>query len=334
MQDVPQFEAPMNLTTTAPVFLASPWIPPEWVKAHRLHPRGLWFEESIPQEAPPSGAGLCALAEMAVRSAIARPQSAVIFATTCDQQRRGFDAATARAIPRAFLFNIPATQTPAAKQIYRSELARLGQFLCEVGGRAPAPELLRREMIQASQARRRLLQSAPAASPRHFAQAVARFHGQGVFSEPKRLETEARTALAIVGGPLYPSHWPLLETIENAGGRVVLNATETGELSVSAAYEVDTAADPFEALVEAWFGHIVDVFQRPNTPLYSWLKPRLVSRQVRGILLWHFSGCDLWRAEAQTLRGTFGLPVLVLEAADGLKPRNITRLRAFVETLK
>ncbi len=78
------------------------------------------------------------------------------------------------------------------------------------------------------------------------------------------------------------------------------------------------------------------MFQRPNTRLYSWLKPRLASRRVRGIVLWLFTGCDLWRAEAQTLRETFGLPVLLLEAGGepGAAPRELNRLQAFVETLR
>ena len=52
---------------------------------------------------------------------------------------------------------------------------------------------------------------------------------------------------------------------------------------------------------------------------------------MRGIVLWHFTGCDLWRAEAQTLRETFGLPVLLLEASDepGNTPRELNRLQAF-----
>ena len=41
---------------------------------------------------------------------------------------------------------------------------------------------------------------------------------------------------------------------------------------------------------------------------------------MRGIVLWHFTGCDLWRAEAQTLREAFGLPVLLLEAAENRAP--------------
>ena len=78
------------------------------------------------------------------------------------------------------------------------------------------------------------------------------------------------------------------------------------------------------------------MFQRPNTRFYAWLKERLASRAIRGIVLWVYTGCDLWRAEAQTLRETFGLPVLLLEAdeAQNCGPRDAGRIEAFVETLK
>jgi benzoyl-CoA reductase/2-hydroxyglutaryl-CoA dehydratase subunit BcrC/BadD/HgdB len=116
----------------------------------------------------------------------------------------------------------------------------------------------------------------------------------------------------------------------------VLNATKTGERSLSPSFVFAADTNPFDALIHGYCDHLVDVFQRPNTRLYSWLKPRLASRQVRGIVLWHFTGCDLWRAEAQTLRESFGLPVLLLEASEepGNTPRELTRLQAFVETLK
>jgi len=57
---------------------------------------------------------------------------------------------------------------------------------------------------------------------------------------------------------------------------------------------------------------------------------------VRGIVLWCFTGCDLWRAEWQTLREACHLPVLLLETDDaaGLAPRDVSRLQAFVETLQ
>jgi len=141
----------------------------------------------------------------------------------------------------------------------------------------------------------------------------------------------------VVGGPFLAPHWKLLDEVEAAGGRVALNATETGERSLTPAFEGEGGADgAFDALVGGYWNNIVDVFQRPNTRLYSWLKPRLASRRARGVVLWHFTGCDLWRAEARTLREAFGLPVLLLEAGGepGAAPRESNRLQAFVEMLE
>jgi len=345
------------------VFLTSPWIPAEWIRAHGLQPRGLWSAENFAtrqpcvvgtprrgarsaQRADPANSfapvtdalpGVCAFAEAAVRFAEARTDDAVIFSTACDQMRRGFDAALFHGQRRAFLFNLPATwQTAAAGQIFRSELERLGQFLLSIGGRAPSAEGLRQEMARSSGARRRLLESAPASSPRGFAEAVARFHWDGAFSPPPPAAPDRQIPLALVGGPFLARDWKWLDELEAAGGHVALNATEMGERSLGPAFDLEAGAtEPFEALVCGCCDNIVDVFQRPNTRLYSWLKPRLASRGARGIVLWHFTGCDLWRAEAQTLRETFGLPVLLLEAGGeaGAAPRERNRLQAFVETL-
>jgi hypothetical protein len=62
----------------------------------------------------------------------------------------------------------------------------------------------------------------------------------------------------------------------------------------------------------------------------------LLARNVRGLVLWHFTGCDLWRAEAPTLRELTGLPVLLLEAGEGpgVSQRQVNRVEAFLETLK
>jgi hypothetical protein len=321
------------------VFCTSPWIPVEWIKAHGLEPCGVWSANKLLFDSLPASAGVCAFAEAVVGLTRGRADSAVIYASTCDQLRRGFDALDS-VRSRALLFNIPATwQSPAAWQIYRSEIERLGRFLRDLGGKAPSAEALAGEMARCGAARTRLLEAAPQYSARRFAEAVAQFHGNGsVRLHPGNADRPADgVPLAIVGGPLTAPHWKLFDVIESAGGRVVLNGTETGERSlVPAIAPAERAAEPLESLARGYFENIIDVFQRPNTRLYAWLKRRLVARKVRGIVLWHFTGCDLWRAEAQTLRETFSLPVLLLEAdeARGSSPRGAGRIQAFVETLK
>lgn len=325
------------------VFYTSPWVPPEWIKAHGLEPRGIWLARDFACEPLPLAAGVCAFANAAVRPAERQTERAVVFTTHCDQLRRGFDAVPGTAQSRAFLFNLPATwQTPVAERIYSDELRRLGRFLVGLGGQAPAASALVEIIRQYGQARQRLLEAAPWCPARAYAEAVARFHLDGSVHLPseagdRRAPGASSIPLALVGGPLPQSQMPLLDAIERAGGRVVLNATEAGERSLWPAFPLDDA-QPGAALVDALahrcLANCIDVFQRPNTRLYDWLRERLTARQVRGIVLWHYVGCDLWRAEAQPMREAFGLPVLLLDADEAAPNRSTSRLEVFLESLQ
>ncbi|MGO8929141.1 MAG: 2-hydroxyacyl-CoA dehydratase family protein [Limisphaerales bacterium] len=386
------------------VFYTSPWVPPEWIKAHGLEPRGIWLASDFACGPLPLAAGVCAFANAAVRLAEHQTGSAVIFTTHCDQLRRGFDTVAGAAAPRVFLFNLPVTwQTPVAERIYADELKRLGRFLVGLGGHAPVVTVLVEIIRQYSRARQRLLEAAPWCPARAYAEAVARFHlngsvtlppepgcpqpqqvgqQQGAHTLPRAVLSAAAAVgdsrapgtsgipLALVGGPLPQSQMPLLDAIEKAGGRVVLNATEAGERSLWPASPLDDAqpgttersvfaAEPsinrpgqdapapvsspepcsvnaalLTLLARGCLANCVDVFQRPNTRLYDWLRERLTTRQVCGIVLWHYVGCDLWRAEAQPMREAFGLPVLLVEADEAAPNRNTGRLEAFLESLR
>jgi len=326
------------------VFYSSPWVPPEWIKAHGLEPRGIWFAGDL---APlPLAAGVCAFAEAVVRLAEAHPDSAVIFSTHCDQLRRGFDVVTGASVDHAFLFNLPATwQTGVAEQIFASELERLGRFLVKLGGQPPTVEALADIMARYRQARSRLLKAAAHLPARQYGEAVARFHWDGSVHLPEKAQPAGANAipLAIVGGPLPTWQGNVLDAIESAGGRVVLNATEAGERSLGQAFSPNqapvaacTLPDLLRLLTRSFLDDCVDVFQRPNTRLYGWLAERLATRKVRAIVLWHYVGCDLWRAEAQSLRDAFGLPVLLLDSqgAAGDAPRQSGRIEAFLESLR
>jgi hypothetical protein len=331
------------------VFYTSPWVPPEWIKAHGLEPRGIWGAGE-PKPLPLT-AGSCSFAEAAVRLAETNPDAAFVFSTHCDQLRRGFDAAVAGPAPaRLFLFNLPATwQTPVAERIFASELDRLGRFLVGLGGRPPTAEALGETMSRYRLARTRLLGAAAHLPARQYCQALAQFHWDGTVNLPESRAVPEPAGksdaipLAVVGGPLPPWQGQVLDAIENAGGRVVLNATEAGERSLGAAVspeQAPVAAGSLPELVRlqarSCLDHCVDVFQRPNTRLYAWLGERLAVRKARGIVLWHFVGCDLWSAEAQSLREAFGLPLLVLNASEaaGDGPRQVGRIQAFLESLR
>ena len=293
-----------------------------------------------------------------MRFAEGDPESAVVFSTHCDQLRRGYDGLGSPR--RRFLFNLPATwQTPAARHLFDSELDRLSGFLRGLGGSEPAEGVLEALLAKADRDRGRLLAAAGRLSAREFAEAAARFHWDGEVQfraddlgaeqEGRKADTSNRgpaagagtVPVALVGGPLPRGQWRLLDALEDAGARVVLNATEAGERSLclpSSRGGDDPATPPAvrQRLGQICLDRMIDVFQRPNTRLYHWLEGRLKARRARGIVLWAYVGCDLWRAEAQSLREAFGLPVLVLDAdevANGWA-RLTSRLAAFVESLQ
>ncbi len=326
------------------VFYSSPWVPPEWIKAHGLEPRGGWYSGDLTPL--PLAAGVCAFAEAVVRLAETHPGSGMIFSTHCDQLRRGFDVVAGASHGRAFLFNLPATwQTGIAERIFACELERLGRFLVGLGGQPPTAEALAEMMTQYRQARGRLLKAAAHFPAREYCEAIARFHWDGSVNLRENVRAQGTDAipLAVVGGPLPAWQGNVLDAIESAGGRVVLNATEAGERSLGRAFspnQAPVAACTLPALLRlltrSFLDDCIDVFQRPNTRLYGWLEERLAARKVRGIVLWHYVGCDLWRAEAQPLRDAFGLPVLLLESqgAAGDARRQSGRIEAFLESLR
>jgi benzoyl-CoA reductase/2-hydroxyglutaryl-CoA dehydratase subunit BcrC/BadD/HgdB len=326
------------------VFYSSPWVPPEWIKAHGLEPRGVWFAGDL---APlPLAAGVCAFAEAVVRLAETHPGSGMIFSTHCDQLRRSFDVVAGASPGRVFLFNLPATwQTGIAERIFARELERLGRFLVGLGGQSPSAERLAETIALYRRGRGQLLRAATHLPAREYCEAIARFHWDGSVNlrEDVRAQDTDAIPLAVIGGPLPAWQGNVLHAIESAGGRVVLNATEAGERSLGPAFSPEqessaacTLPDLLRLLTRSFLDNCVDVFQRPNTRLYGWLKERLIAREVRGIVLWHYVGCDLWRAEAQPLREAFGLPVLLLDSqgAAGDAPRQSGRIEAFLESLR
>jgi benzoyl-CoA reductase/2-hydroxyglutaryl-CoA dehydratase subunit BcrC/BadD/HgdB len=317
--------------------------------------------------------GVCPVAAGLI-DAVARGFSAaaLVLTTTCDQMR--YAAAVLENLNRlpVFLMHVPRTwQTTAVRAFYGEELRRLGRFLVRCGGTAPTAETLRRTMVRYGQAREELRHGRDSMPAREFSEAVAAVRGCltasplsastpssmflqerplvacGFASDDDRQKLSVRRTngrvgekegipLALVGGPMPAGDPPLLERIEQAGGRIVLDATESGQRTLPAPFgDERLQADPFEELVRAYFDAIPEVFRRPNDRLYEWLRQEVAGRGVRGLLVRRYLWCDLWHAELPRLRQECSLPVLEWDAiGDAPTAGDLGRLEAFLEMLR
>lgn len=305
-------------------------------------PRGLFCAPVLGALPARMAEGICSFAQQSLEFARTHcgRGNAVVFGSSCDQMRRGFDLVGEPQETSTFLFNLPATwQSDAAWRLFRLEFDRFTRFLERLGGPRQADESVTTIIGAARDARARLRSSWNKLHARGFAECIARFHWDGcaIAELTSEVKGDAGIPVAIVGGPLTRAQWGILDAIESAGGRVVLNATETGERSLGLEMPIPgRIATSIDGLARFFFSRIIDVWQRPNTRLYAWLRGRIEERNVRGIVLWHHVGCDLWRAEAASLREAFGLPILTLdsEQAHSDHPRLVHRIAAFMEILR
>jgi benzoyl-CoA reductase/2-hydroxyglutaryl-CoA dehydratase subunit BcrC/BadD/HgdB len=129
----------------------------------------------------------------------------------------------------------------------------------------------------------------------------------------------------------------LYDLIEEAGGRIVLDATEGGQRTLPDAFDEERLRhNPFEELARAYFDAFPDAFRRPNDGFYHWLGREMASRGVRGLLFRRYVWCDLWHAELARLLAHSPVPVLDLDASfddHRAKARTLNRVEAFLETL-
>ena len=139
------------------------------------------------------------------------------------------------------------------------------------------------------------------------------------------------------------SHWSDIRTefvsldmIEKAGGRVVLDGTDGGDRALPLPFDRHMLAgsDPCRALTHAYFGHIPDVWRRPNSMLYEWLNREQAARDVRGCVLIRHVWCDLWHAEVHRIRDWLPVPLLDLVIDEDDTPTLWqNRIEAFMETV-
>lgn len=294
----------------------SPFVPAEWIAAHGLRPLRL-----LPECAPQAcGQGVCPFAAAFTTACTAAPEGssdwdAVVIAPTCDQMRRAGERVL-RAGVAAFAMHVPAAwQTPHARPAYIEELLRLGRFLTSLGGTAPDD---------------------------HHLAAVMRRHDEQRHSAPSRRSTGDGLPLALVGGPVLRADRFIYDVIDQSGGRVVLDATESGERTRPRPFDPTRLAEaPLLELADAYFS-IPDVFRRPNDAMADYLLAEFDRRGVRGVVMVRYLWCDLWHAEFAHLRERGGVPMVALDltggrdgaGCDGAVERVRVRVRSLVETVR
>lgn len=324
------------------VIYGSPWIPAEWIAAHGLRPS--WLRLRSADDDPLLGVirGVCPYARAFLHAVLSHKEaSAVVLTTTCDQMRHAAAVVDRNCDLPLFLMNVPSTwQTAAAGNVYLDELKRLGRFLVRLGGRVASHGDLADVMLEYDRGRSAVRAARARLSARRFAEAVAELRGDGRLAPDIGSDAE-RTGgipLALVGGPLLEKDYAILDRIEGSGGRVVLDATESGERTMPAPFDRErTRNDPLKELAGAYFGAIPDAFRRPNTRFYEWLEREVTARQVGGILFRRYVWCDIWHAELYRLKQWSPVPVLDVDACyedHGSLSRTLGRVEAFLEMLE
>jgi len=325
------------------IIYTCPYVPAEWIAAHGLRPSRI-----VPAATATTGPlgrveGVCPYVRRFVNEAITtRSACGVVVTTVCDQMRRAFDIVRQGNIP-AFLMNVPNTwQHAGARQLYLEELNRLGRFLIRLGGKSLSNGDLSKIMLEYDTARRFILTTKGHLTSRQYSEAIAEFNQEGKCDIAGSLtDKKPRTdgiPLAIIGGPLLREDFEIFDVVETYGGRIVLDATESGERGMCARFDRRRLREaPVIELVDAYFGSIPDASRTPNSRLYDWLERELVCREVRGIIFQRYLWCDIWHGELHRLKQWADLPLLDIDVSgdeQALSARTIKKIQAFLEMLQ
>jgi benzoyl-CoA reductase/2-hydroxyglutaryl-CoA dehydratase subunit BcrC/BadD/HgdB len=330
-----------------------PYVPAEWIAAHGLRPSRV-MPDSVGSVFSLAGReGVCPYVRGFIAEVAKNDRGgAVVVTTVCDQMRRAFDIVTRKCELPAFLMNVPNTwQSAAVQELYTDELRRLGRFLIRHGGKSPSNDALAAIMLEYDIARMSIFAARERLSAREYAERIAAFGRDGpssscVLRDASCVERNTQYAirntryvpLAIIGGPLMKQEFRIFDIVAESGGRIVLDATETGERGMCAPLDAEgLREDPLSKLARAYFGGIQDVSRRPDSELYDWFEEKLTERAVRGIIFRRYVWCDMWHAELGRLKDLINLPVLDIDTAGDFESeenRTAGRIGAFMEMLQ
>jgi benzoyl-CoA reductase/2-hydroxyglutaryl-CoA dehydratase subunit BcrC/BadD/HgdB len=320
------------------IVYSCPYVPAEWIVAHGLSPNRIVVGMDAMGGVMERKEGACPYMRAFVNEACSDVSAiGIILTTVCDQMRRGAEFAQHERGTPVFLMHVPTTwQTAEANGLYVSELMRLGRFMEMLGGKEPLNSVLSEVMAEHDVRRSAIQALRGRTEPRQFSEAIAKFHATGAVEEVNAdYRLDDGVPVALLGGPLMSSAFGLFDLVEEFGGTVVLDGSETGERTMPRPFDRRRLGDePLLELADAYFGGIPDAFRRPNSELYAWLKREVEQRDIRGIMLVRHLWCDTWHAEVERLREWLAIPLLDVDmSGEDPVASNRMRIQAFLETI-
>jgi hypothetical protein len=240
-----------------------------------------------------------------------------------------------------FLLNLPSTwQSGSAFKLYLHELRRLGRWLADIAGISPNDDDIIETLLEYDAARQELRRRKASLPVAEFRRQVEAFFadppGLPPMPDPPVNSSKSAASVALLGGPLTDGRAEIFDAIADAGGRVALDLTRDGPISLPAPIDRRNARRaPLEEMAAAYFPAIPSIRYRPNTPFYQALQRELTEAPVRGVILIRHTWCDLWHAEVARLREWLDVPLLDLDTEGPTdRARMVGRLAAFLEMLQ
>ncbi len=318
------------------IYYTSPFIPPEIIHSKNLIPCRIipgikrTFNLNIKM-------GICSFAEAFIETLTEKKDaSGFVFAASCDQMRRVYELFISKANQPSFLFNVPSLKNnPNSRKMYIDELKRLEKFLINSVGLGLNSKKLFSSIKLYEQAYARILKFKPVLSDALFkdSEMDINYAAAGI----KNFAYKTDINIAILGDSLPPAYFDIFGFLRKKNSSVVLDGTDSGERCIPGVMYKEIKSDnPYKILMHKYFLGIPNIYQKPDTDFYSWLKTMIIQRGINGIIILRNIWCDLWRGITSDIKHKSKIHVLAIDLNDDYQfdQHSKNKIDAFIEMLK
>ena len=324
------------------VFFISPYIPYELIEAAGLQPIRILPDSIKNRNASCPKEGVCPFCHLAMENFLDDKKfENIVLATTCDQNRRAAEFYFQGSKKRIFLMNVPSTyQTQTSIDIYGYELKRFWNFLLRIANKdvgTEAEENISKIICRDFKAISQIGQETSISSNNFFKNGFFDFDFNSLLKKRKTSRIGKKIPLALLGESLTVQHLGIFDFLESGGGFVSLDTTFSGGRAFPTQHDnIRSGDNPFDFIAFRNLNFIHDISQRPNTKIFDWLKDKIQRCGIRGIILFAYLWCDMWRAERLRIKEFLDIPLLFLDFDENFKTdeRSMGKIMSFMEMLR